>query len=184
MAFTGIASTLLIGGRTIHNRFALPVPMYSDSNSGIKRGTIAAEEIIETEVFIIDEAVVAPKYAFQIIDKKLRELHKNQTPFAGKTIILGGDFRQILPVQDKATDAQLMDLSIKRSTLWKYFRHHKLTQNMRTDSDQMEFAEYLLKIGCGSENDEDEKVSIKDELICENLEERVFKQCIDEKNFR
>ena len=39
-----------------------------------------------------------PKKALEIIDKTLKDVCMNELPFAGKLIILGGDFRQILPV--------------------------------------------------------------------------------------
>ena len=37
MAFAGLAAMLLPLGRTLHNRFGLPVPLYSNSNSSINR---------------------------------------------------------------------------------------------------------------------------------------------------
>ena len=130
---TGIAATLLPEGQTIHSRFGLPVPLLSDSCSRIKPNTKAAKELIETDIFIIDEAPMASRYAFEIIDKLLRQLCNSDIAFAGKIILLGGDFRQVLPIQEYATQAQLINLSIKSSRLWKYFDVYKLIKNMRTD---------------------------------------------------
>ena len=39
-----------------------------------------------------------PKKALEIADKTLRDVCATDYPFGGKLIILGGDFRQILPV--------------------------------------------------------------------------------------
>ncbi|XP_044005848.1 uncharacterized protein LOC122850854 [Aphidius gifuensis] len=56
MAFTGNAAILLPEGRTMHNLFGMPVPMYADSTSNIKHQPKAAEEIRSIDVIICDEA--------------------------------------------------------------------------------------------------------------------------------
>ena len=38
---------------------------------------------------------------------------KNKEPFGGKIILLGGDFRQTLPIQEKSTRSEIVDLSNK-----------------------------------------------------------------------
>jgi hypothetical protein len=43
------------------------------------------------------------------------------------TVILGGDFRQILPVVPKGRKEHVVNASIKRSYLWKHFQIFKLT---------------------------------------------------------
>ena len=62
-------------------------------------------ELIEKASLIIwDEAPMTHRHAFEALDKSLRDilsLHdpKAKTlPFGGKTVLLRGDFRQILPV--------------------------------------------------------------------------------------
>ena len=71
-------------------------------------------------------------------------------PFSGKTVVFGGDFRQVLPVVRKGSRAQIVDASMRRSYLWDWMRHLKLVRNMRTQSDPW-FADYLLRIGGGTE---------------------------------
>ncbi|GJV87496.1 DNA helicase [Tanacetum coccineum] len=84
---------------------------------------------------------------------------------SGKTIILGSDFRQTLPVKKKASKPKILDTSITASYLWPGFRIHTLRQNMRlsrpgiTDSEKQhiqEFARWLLDIGDGNIGDKDE----------------------------
>ncbi|XP_015957461.1 uncharacterized protein LOC107481681 [Arachis duranensis] len=55
-------------------------------------------------------------------------------PFGGKIIVLGGDFRQILPVIPKASGAKIVMASINSSILWKHFEVLTLTKNMRLES--------------------------------------------------
>jgi hypothetical protein len=52
-------------------------------------------------------------------------------PFGGMTVVLGGDFRQILPVVAKGRREHIVNASIKHSYLQKHFIVYKLKQNMR-----------------------------------------------------
>ena len=131
VAFTGIAATLLPQGKTVHKAFGLPVPLYSDSTSTLQLQSKEAEYLKKIDVLIWDEAPMAPKYALEIVDFTLRTIMNNELPFGGKIIILGGDFRQLLPVQRNSTKDEVISLCIKHSSLWKHFRIHHLTQNMR-----------------------------------------------------
>ena len=103
---------------------------------------------------------MAPKYALEIVDFTLRTIMNNELPFGGKIIILGGDFRQLLPVQRNSTKDEVIRLCIKHSSLWKHFRIHRLTQNMRSLESEKEFARFLLKIGNGSLNDHENNVRL------------------------
>ena len=57
-----------------------------------------------TSLIIWDEAPMDHRYAFEAVDRSLKDilsindLSLTNTPFGGKTILLGGDFRQILHV--------------------------------------------------------------------------------------
>ena len=45
------------------------------------------------------------KYCFEALDKTLKDLRNNyEQPFGGMTTVLGGDFRQILPVIPSGTE--------------------------------------------------------------------------------
>jgi len=176
MAFTGIAAILLPEGKTIHSTFGLPVPLHRDSNSTISLQSNEAKELLETNVFIIDEGPMTPKYAIEIIDRLLRTLTKNPNiPFGGKIIIIGGDFRQLLPVRKNGTKSECVNLSIKYSYLWNFFEIHYLTENMRAVESEGEFSKYLLRIGEGKDNDEFDNLEIDSDYIVEsNLVNEVY----------
>ncbi|KYN10408.1 ATP-dependent DNA helicase PIF1, partial [Trachymyrmex cornetzi] len=131
MAFTGIAATLLPCGKTVHKTFGLPAPLFEDSTSAIKIQSKEAKYLKEIDIFIWDEATMAPRYALEIIDRTLRDFTKNKLPFGGKIIIMGGDFRQLLPIKTHSTRNEIVDLSIKFSSTWKYFEKFTLSKNMR-----------------------------------------------------
>jgi hypothetical protein len=174
-AFTGIAAILLPKGRTLHSRFGLPTPLFSDSSSSIGPGQMAWKELKEAQVFIVDEASMIPKHALRIIDDLLQNVCQNEIWFGGKLFIMGGDFRQTLPIQKHATKAQQIDLSIKRSKYWQNLTKFKLTKNMRALDTEKVFAEWILNIGNGIFIDNDEMVSIPGEIICnKDLADEIF----------
>ncbi|XP_052171523.1 uncharacterized protein LOC127787502 [Diospyros lotus] len=104
VASSGIASLLLLGGRTTHSRFSIPLNPIEDSTCNIRQGSPLAELIAKTKLIIWDEALMMHRYCFEALDKTMRDVLRfaingsNDKPFGGKTIVFDGDFRQILPL--------------------------------------------------------------------------------------
>ncbi|CAF1168005.1 unnamed protein product [Rotaria sordida] len=149
VAWTGIAASLLPEGRTAHSRFKLPVPILQTSTSSIRPNSKEAEEIRKTQIFIWDEAPMARCYALNAVDILLRDIMNIDAPFGGKVMILGGDFRQVLPVIRFANRSELIAPSLKSFNLWPYFKVMHLQQNMRTGPGEEEFSKWLIKLGNG-----------------------------------
>ena len=156
MATSGIAATLLPGGRTVHNRLKVPIKLHetSELNGGKTKGPIA-ELIKKTDLMIIDEVTMGSKLMFETIDRSLRKLRNEPNkPFGGITLVLSGDWRQCLPVVPKGSRAQIIHETLKFSNLWSQVKTFHLTENMRLRSggeDCAEFEQYLLRIGEGKE---------------------------------
>jgi len=51
--------------------------------------------------------------------------------FGGKTVVLGGDFRQILPIVPKGRREDIVSASLLRSHLWQHVTILHLHINMR-----------------------------------------------------
>ncbi|XP_063981011.1 ATP-dependent DNA helicase pif1-like [Diachasmimorpha longicaudata] len=164
MAFTGIAAILLPHGKTVHKTFGMPVPIFSDSVSHFKCQSKDAKYLKEADIFIWDEAPMAPRYALELIDRTLRDFMKSDLPFGGKIMLLVGDFRQLLPVKPNATRSELVNLCIRFSHLWKNFQVFSLTENMRTLPGEEKFAKYLLSLGDGLLNDNDNNILAPEKL--------------------
>ena len=98
MAYSGIASTLLINGATAHSTFQIPIPLLPDSTCNMKRQSARAQILRDTTIFIWDEASMIPANALKAVDVLLRDITQADKPFGGKFMFLGGDFRQVLPV--------------------------------------------------------------------------------------
>ncbi|XP_013721365.1 uncharacterized protein LOC106425188 [Brassica napus] len=95
---------LLPNGRTAHSRFNIPLKLFEGKLCNIKPGTMLAELIEKTYLIIWDETPMTHKNAFEALDKTLKDIVSRKNPnamdqnFGGKTVLLDGDFRQILPV--------------------------------------------------------------------------------------
>ena len=70
----------------------------SDSSSNIAVQSKEGQFLRRTDVFIWDEAPMAPRYALEIMDRTLKDIMSNDLLFGGKIVILSGDFRQLLPI--------------------------------------------------------------------------------------
>ena len=122
------------------------------------------------------------KMCFEALDRTLRDLmsvtdqHKIHQPFGGKVVVLGGDFRQILPVIPKGSRHDILASAINSSHLWSFCKVLKLHINMRllmSSSDQDEgemkrFANWILDVGnrnVGSIVGDKSKVKILDDLL-------------------
>ncbi|GJR91985.1 DNA helicase [Tanacetum coccineum] len=91
--------------------------------------------------------------------------------FGGKTIVLGGDFRQTLPVKKGDAKEELIHASIAESYLWFHFKICKLKENMR-----------LLRSGLGEpdeDNDEDTSWITISQQYCLTSGEQGLSELID-----
>ena len=153
IASSKIAALLLPNGRTAHSRFNIPLKLDEDKLCNIKPGTMLAELIEETDLIIWDEAPMTHKHAFEALDKSLKDIMSMKNPpaksqpFGGKTVMLGGDFRQTLPAIPQGSRADSVLASISHSYLWNSCHKFSLKTNMLVNQDEKEFSEWLLKVG-------------------------------------
>ena len=54
-----------------------------------------ANDLKQSDLIVWDEAPMSPLHALNAIDRLLRKIMDIDLPFGGKTIVLGGDFRQV-----------------------------------------------------------------------------------------
>ncbi|GKD43969.1 ATP-dependent DNA helicase PIF1-like protein, partial [Tanacetum coccineum] len=134
VASSGIASLLLPAGRIAHSRFVIPLELMENSTCGIKQNTQLAELMQE-------------------------DSEKRHQIFGGMTVLLGGDFRQILPVIPQAKRPIVVQSYINKSELWRYCKVFTLTRSMRVneysadggvDTAKQEFNQWVLAVGDGT----------------------------------
>ena len=124
VASSRITSLLLPGGKTTHSRFCIPILINEESTCNIPQGSHCARLLIETRLIIWDEAPMMNQMCFEAFDKTLRNVTRtvsegnSQKPFGWKVVVLGGDFRQILPVVKKGSRYDVVKSTINSSHLW------------------------------------------------------------------
>ena len=81
-ASSGIAATLLQGGRTLHSTFKIPLDTHlkEQPTCSIKRGTALAKVIKNAAAIIVDEAPMTHKSAYKAIDRTLLDITGVQQP--------------------------------------------------------------------------------------------------------
>ncbi|VDL66325.1 unnamed protein product, partial [Nippostrongylus brasiliensis] len=165
VAWTGIAANLLPKGRTVHSAFKLIVADQNRSSS-MKRQQKEARRLMETDVIIWDEISMASKAAFEAVDILLRDVMQNNSPFGNKLIVVGGDFRQTLPIVQHGGREETVQACVSRSLLWPLFNKLRLSTNMRARDATVEWQEFLLKVGNGEVNDADGCIALPQDRIC------------------
>jgi len=105
---------------TTHRTFRLPLNLDNIETAFLKL-EVDKRKLRESDLIIWDEASMIPKKALEIVNKTLQDICRNNAPFGGKLIILGGDFRQILPVIKNSYRSFIIENIIKSSYLWPNF---------------------------------------------------------------
>ncbi|CAI9276910.1 unnamed protein product [Lactuca saligna] len=118
-----------------------------------------AELLKQTSIIIWDEAPMSDRRCFECLDRSLKDiLDCEAKTFGGMSMLLGGDFRQTLPVSPKSTPSEIVSLTLPNSYLWPYFKLCKLSANMRLKDSSMsskielnasDFATWLVQVGDG-----------------------------------
>ncbi|XP_055527993.1 uncharacterized protein LOC129720539 [Wyeomyia smithii] len=175
VASSGIAATLLHGGRTAHSAFKLPLQLaHCDTvpTCNIAKGSGLAQLLQECKLIVWDECTMAHKHALEALDLTLRDLKSNDQVMGGTVVLLAGDFRQTLPVIPKSTPADELNACLKASHLWRNVRKLALTKNMRVhvlgDECAELFSKQLLALGDGkiSADTSDGRISFPTNFCC------------------
>lgn len=104
--------------------------------------------------------------------------------FGGKTVVFGGDFRQILPVVPRGNRADIVHATMNSSKLWQNCNVLRLTANMRLSVNGgtgdveaiRQFADWILKIGDGRIGESDDgqaDVEIPQDIVMQNSSDHI-----------
>jgi len=74
VASSGIASLLLLGGRTTHSRFKIPIDLHNESTCNIKQQMKVAKLVRKADLIIWDEAPMMHRRAFGAVDCTMCDL--------------------------------------------------------------------------------------------------------------
>ncbi|GJY33605.1 DNA helicase [Tanacetum coccineum] len=133
------------------------VPHIPDLNS--PKNTQLGKLLADADLIIWDEAPMNDRRCFEALDRSLRDIVVEPSSlFGGKLVLLGGDFRETLPVKKGASKIEVIASCISESVLWSSFKVFTLKDNMRFARPRINleerilvnsFASWLLDIGDG-----------------------------------
>ncbi|GFS64754.1 ATP-dependent DNA helicase [Trichonephila clavipes] len=119
IASSGIAATLLDGGRTTHSALKLPLNLQNTEapTCNISKNSGMGKVLQTCQIIIWDECTMSHKKALEALDHTLRDFRGNRRIFGGALILLSGDFRQTLPIISRSTPADELHACLKSSVL-------------------------------------------------------------------
>ena len=126
----------MIGGRTAHSTFKIPIEIHEGSTCSIGENSDLAKLIRVADLVIWDEAPMQNHHVHEAVDGSFRDILKcDHKPFGGLCVVFGGYFKQILPVIIKGSFAEIVGACLQRSRLWLDIKVLKLTNNMHLNTD-------------------------------------------------
>ncbi|XP_060965525.1 uncharacterized protein LOC115712693 [Cannabis sativa] len=112
-ASSGVAASILPGGRTAHSRFKIPLQLHNNITCSISKQSALANLLQITKLIIWDEAPMMHRQTIEALDRMLQDVTECNLPFGGKVVVFGGDFRQVLPVVPKGRKKDIINASLK-----------------------------------------------------------------------
>ncbi|CAN1162461.1 hypothetical protein LINPERHAP2_LOCUS24514, partial [Linum perenne] len=164
IASLGIVAALLPDGLTAHSRFKILLNVDHSPTCMVKKGMTLAELLKAATLIVWDEAPMVHRLSFEVVDRTLCDIMNiplmgpDYQPFGGKTILLGGDFRQTLPVVPNGGCEDNINASLPRSSVWNHCTLLQLSINMRINDlpinnepilDGLTFSQWVLSVGNG-----------------------------------
>nr|XP_009787858.1 PREDICTED: uncharacterized protein LOC104235742 [Nicotiana sylvestris] len=95
---SGVAASILPGGRTVHSRFKFPINIDEKFSCNISKQSSLASLIRDAKFIVWDEVSMAKKNMIEALDSLVKDIMNTNVLFGGKVVVFGGDFRQTLHV--------------------------------------------------------------------------------------
>jgi hypothetical protein len=166
-ATSGIAGSIMPSGRTAHSMFKIPIKLGDNIVCNFSKQSRMKAHLRTASSIIWDEVAMRKRQAVETLDRSLQDIMDCDEPFGGKVVLFGGDFRQVLPVVPRGTQAQITDATLQRSHIWDKIHKIRLSQNMRAQSDPW-YSNFLLRIDNGlEESDANDYVRLPSDIMVE-----------------
>ena len=142
VAASGLAATVLDGGRTAHSVFGIPLNV--DEHSFCHADESHRNAVISSPVIFWDECSMVHTDVANCVHRSLQDWMGNTDLYGGKVVIFTGDFQQLLPVVKKGSGDSA---TIMAANWWPQVTVMEFTHNFR--SDMPEYREFLQHVGSG-----------------------------------
>lgn len=182
VAASGIAATLLKGGRTAHSTLKIPIKIFDTSICSIKKHTPYAEPIKQASLIIWDEVPMQHRHCIEAFNRTLQDLHDSQdVDFANTTFLFSGDYRQTLPVIHQGSREDVVAACFNKSQLWNHLQILHLTRNFRLHNvdGAADWAKYLLQVGSGETTSAEGQLNLDADMSCGSTLVRKVQRLLD-----
>ena len=137
----------------MHSAFCIPAnaPLSGTYLPQIGPLTLRFAKLKKTQVIIIDEVTMMHKDLLTVLDNTLRWVRKIDEPFGGVLLLVGGDWKQLLPVVKAPFNCTLyaqLEACLQNHPLYNTFQHIVLKENMRAKLDPL-FVDFLERVSVG-----------------------------------
>ncbi|KAL3075367.1 hypothetical protein niasHT_033597 [Heterodera trifolii] len=168
MASTGIAAELLYEGQTVHKRLCRLKQVDSSTSPNVDNESNFANMLRNIHGILIDEISMQHRDVLEFVDRLLRSVATQQfkdVPFAGKVVIIGGDWKQLAPVIPGGAEREQLEASVKNSPLFADFKTVRLRANHRLKPGQQHYRAFLKRIGIGALNNMESRVQLPPMMV-------------------
>ncbi|KAF5481753.1 hypothetical protein F2P56_002382 [Juglans regia] len=100
-ASSGVAASILPGGRTAHSRFKLPLDTDKKSTCCVSKQSALANLLRSAKLIIWDEAPMTRKQHIEVLDKMLRNINDSDVTFGGKVVVFDRFYQWFAKERDK-----------------------------------------------------------------------------------
>jgi hypothetical protein len=97
-ATCGIAASIMPSGRTAHSVFKIPIKINDGSICKFSKQCDTTDLLHRVALVLWDEVAMTKRQSVETLDRSLHDIMGCELPFAGKVMVFGGDFRQLLPI--------------------------------------------------------------------------------------
>nr|XP_009779042.1 PREDICTED: ATP-dependent DNA helicase PIF4-like [Nicotiana sylvestris] len=132
---SGVAASILPGGRTAHSRFKIPIDIDQNYSCNISKQSSLAYLIQDAKLSVWDEVSMVKSKMFEVFDLLLNDIMGTHELFGGKVVVSGGDFRQTLPVVRNGKKEDFIRESLLYCNIWNRLEKLQLSENMRAKTD-------------------------------------------------
>ena len=163
VAASALAAMLLTQGSTAHSEFHIPIP--SNEYTMCSLSFEERHRLSRAQLIIWDECSMVHQDVVDTVERSLRDICRDQRPFGGKTVLLTGDFKQLLPV---VRHGRGHDHTMQRCLWWRHVQKLKFTINWRAIRFP-EYSAFLEQVGSGQM----EAVNVPRERIVSSYSEMI-----------
>jgi ATP-dependent DNA helicase PIF1 len=142
VAASGLAATVLDGGRTAHTVFG--IPLHVDEHAFCYADASRRNAIISSPVIFWDECSMVHVNTANSVNRSLQDWTGNEALFGGKVVVFMGDFQQLLPVVRGGSGDSV---TLMAADWWPLVTVIEFTHNFR--SDLPEYRAFLQQVGSG-----------------------------------